>query len=330
MTRIALFGTGAFAREHIAALVGDPRVEIKYVVSHSLERARATASLAPGAIGTTNVTAALGPDVDAVDIVTANTTHAALAIAAGQAHKHVHVDKPAALSLPDFDAMAAAVESSGKTFMVGQTVRFQPAVTQLAEQIQSGEIGDPHLAHITWYTGHVWSGGWRSWVLDQAQSGGHPVHNGTHILDAAGWLLGSVPRRVFTRSFTTFAPQMGVPDSFTLLVEFENGSLATLELCYALRKRGDMLRRVLVAGSRGTIVHSTAGESGLVTDTPNAPISIDNALTSQLRHWISLVKGEQAPIVTTAQARGALRGALAAQRSLELGRIVTVTEVEAS
>lgn len=326
---VTVVGTGAFAREHLRAMAGIDEIEVRWVAGRELDRAEELARLAPGARATTDIAAAVAdPAVEAVDIVNATPGHAPWAIAAGEAGKHVHVDKPAALSLPDLDAMVAATEGRGLTLMVGQTVRFQPAVRMLADSARAGDVGDPRLVHITWYTGHAWPGGWRSWQLDPALSGGHPVHNGTHIMDAATWLLGSAPQEVFTRGFRTFSPEMASPDSFHVQVSAADGSLATLELCYALRQRGDMLRRIVLVGTDGTLRHSTEDEPGLVSDAARpGPVSVEGALVAQLAHWVDVVRGRTAPLVRTDEVRGALAGALAAQRSLVTGRRVHVSEI---
>ncbi|TRW43344.1 Gfo/Idh/MocA family protein [Georgenia yuyongxinii] len=327
---VTVVGTGAFAREHLLALRTIPEVEVRWVAGQDLGRAAELAALVPGARATTDIAAAVtDPAVEAVDVVNATPGHAPWTIAAGEAGKHVHVDKPAALSLPDLDAMVAATEGRGLTLMVGQTVRFQPAVTTLAAAAQAGQIGEPRLAHISWYTGHAWPGGWRSWQLDPALSGGHPVHNGTHIMDAATWLLGADPVEVFTRGFRTFSPDMESPDSFHVQVRAANGALATLELCYALRTRGDMLRRIVLVGTGGTLRHSTEDEPGLGSDAAKpGPLSIEGALPRQLAHWVDVVRGRTDPVVRTSQVRAALAGALAAQRSLVGGRRVHVREID--
>lgn len=328
-TGVAVVGIGAFAREHVLALRQIPGVQVRWIVGHDPIRTSELTALVPGARPTSEIADALAdPAVHAVDIATATPTHAQLTIAAGRAGRHVHVEKPAALTLSDFDAMVAATEGRGLTLMVGQTVRFQPAVRALAEAVHRGDIGTPQLLHITWYTGHAWPGGWRGWQLDPVLSGGHPVHNGTHILDAATWLLGSEPVDVVARGFRTFSPAMESPDSFHVQLRTANGSLATLELCYALRRRGDLLRRIMIAGTGGTLLHTTDGEPTLHSDAASAPpASVDGALGRQLEHWLALVRGDATPIVTTAQARAALATALAAQQSLVSGQRVTVAEV---
>lgn len=326
---IAVVGTGAFAREHLTALAGLPAADVRWVVGHDLDRARSLAALVPGARATTDLDDALADDaVHAVDVVTATPAHARDTIAAGEAGKHVQVEKPAALTLADLDAMVAATEGRGTTLVVGQTVRFQPAVTALAAAARRGEIGTPRLAHISWYTGHAWPGGWRGWQLDPEMSGGHPVHNGTHIMDAATWLLDDEPVEVFARGFRTFSPEMDSPDSFHVQLRTSTGALATLELCYALRSRGELVRRVVLVGTEGTLAHSTTEEDGLHSDALTAPpASVDGALGIQLAHWLDVVRGDAAPVVTTPQVRAALATALAAQRSLVSGRRERVADV---
>lgn len=331
MTRVAVAGSGVIAGDHVRALAALPGVEVAYVHGSDLGRARRVAALAPGAIATDDYDSILSdPTVVAVDVCNATPAHAPFTIGAGDAGKHVHVEKPAALSLADFDAMVRATENARTTLMVGQTVRFQPAVAALAAAIADGAVGRPQLAHVSWYTGYVWPGGWRGWQLDRAQSGGHPIHNGTHLLDVATWLLGRSPIRVFARSFPSFAAGMPVHDSFQLIVRFEDDALATLEISYALAQPGDMFRRIVVAGTDGTVAHSTDDDPVLHSaGTAVPPSSVENAMARQLGHWVDVVRGAE-PIVLNSQVRAALAAALAAQRSLDTGLPIDIrTEVPA-
>ncbi|MGH1524446.1 Gfo/Idh/MocA family protein [Leifsonia sp. L25] len=331
MTRVAVAGSGVIAGDHVRALAALPGVEVAYVHGSDLDRARRVAALAPGAVATDDYTRILAdPTVVAVDVCNATPAHAPFTIAAGEAGKHVHVEKPAALTLADFDAMVRATEESGTTLMVGQTVRFQPAVAALAAAIGDGAVGRPRLAHVSWYTGYVWPGGWRGWQLDRAKSGGHPVHNGSHLLDVATWLLGAAPVRVFARSFPSFAAGMPVHDSFQLLVRFADDALATLEISYALAQPRDMFRRIVVAGTAGTVAHSTDDDPVLHSAGAAIPLpSVENAMGRQLAHWIDVVGGAE-PIVRTGEVRAALAAAIAAQRSLDTGRPIDVrSEVSA-
>ena len=329
MTTIGIIGAGAIARDHVAAYRRIPGVRISHVADLDGARAAELAALAGGATPTTDAGAIFAaPEIDAVDICTASGSHAALTIAAARAGKHVHVEKPAALALADFDAMTAAIDAAGLSLMVGQTARFQPVNREFAAGIAEGLIGRPRMVHVLWYTGHVWPDGWRSWQLDPALSGGHPVHNGVHAIDLAVWLLGATPTRVFARGFRTFAPTMGTPDSFHLTVRFDSGALALLEIAYSLRARGDSLRRILAIGETGSLHHTTDGDPTLHSDALRPPPqATEDALYFQLTHWLATLAGREAPIVTAPQVRATLAAALAAQESLTTGAAVTLGEV---
>lgn len=328
MVRVALAGSGVIAGDHARALREIPGVEVGYVYGSDLRRAQAIAALVPGAVATDDYSDILrDASITGVDVCNATPDHAPFTIAAGESGKHVHVEKPAALALADFDAMVEATEGLGRSLMVGQTVRFQPSVSALAETIHAGAIGRPRLAHVSWYTGYVWPGGWRGWQLDRAKSGGHPVHNGTHCIDAAVWLVGRVPVRVFTRSFPSFAADMPVHDSFHIVMRFDDDSLATLEISYALAEPADMFRRIVVSGTDGTAMHSTDDEPRLRGPGQKAaPASVEGAMGRQLSHWIDLIRGDAEPIVRTDQVRASLRAALAAQESLDTGRPVRIDQ----
>lgn len=325
---VAIIGAGGIAREHVAAYARIPGVRVSHIVDTDAARARSLAAHTETATWSTDPQSAFAaPEVDAVDICTPSETHAALAIAAAERGKAIHVEKPAALSLADYDAMVAATARHGVPLMVGQTARFQPVNSEIAQEIAAGTIGRLRVLHVTWYAGHVWAEGWRAWQLDPARSGGHPLHNGIHALDLAVWLFARTPTRIFARGFRTFAPEMGIPDSFHMTVRFDDGSLALLEIAYALRQRDDALRRILAIGETGSLGHSTEDDPQLYSDGVHLPSpAIEDAMYYQLRHWVATLRGEEVPIVTAAQVRHALAAALAAQESLETGRAVTIGE----
>lgn len=326
MTSVALVGTGSFARAHLDALRAVPGAEIRYVVGSDAQRTAEVARLA-GATPLTDLGVALeDPTLDAVDVCNRTPRHAPDSLRALRAGKHVHVDKPAALSVADFDEMVDAAEESKVTLAVGQTVRFQSTVAATHEAIVAGQIGQPRLLHISWYTGHVWPAAWRGWQLDRSASGGHPVHNGVHIIDAATWLLGSPIIEVMAREFRTSSPELPIPDSFTITARAANGALATLELCYGLRTPGRSIRRLMIAGHEGTLLHDSEHDPGLESAAHlPGPASVEGALDAQMAEWIASVRGASFR-VKNGEVRSTLAAALATQQSLDERRSVAVSE----
>ncbi|MYU35567.1 Gfo/Idh/MocA family oxidoreductase [Streptomyces sp. SID8358] len=325
--RVALVGAGAIARDHVAALADVPRMRLAHVVDRHPERAAALAALVEGATWSTDPATAWSEGIDVTAVCTSPESHADLSVAALGAGKAVLLEKPAALGVADVDRILSAAKSAGRPLLVAQTARFQPVHLEIAQAVADGAVGTPRLAHLTWYTGHVWPGGWRGWQLDPARSGGHVAHNGVHALDLLTWLMDDEPVRVFARPCRTWAPGMPTPDSFQILVRFAGGALATVELCYALAARGTFVRRLMLSGTAGTLHHSSEDEPRAHAASPVAPASIDGAMTEQTRHLRDVLDGSAAPLTAPHQIRAALAAALAAQLSADEGRPVDVKEV---
>jgi len=325
---LALIGAGAIAHEHLAAYQKIPGVTIGAVIDRDPTRARSLATIAGGVPWGTDATVPFAdPAITAVDICTPPDTHAALTIAAAEHGKPIHLEKPAALSLAEFDAMVVAATRANVPLVVGQTTRFQPVHQETVAAIATGAIGRPRFLHLTRYAGHVWPGGWDAWQLDPIRCGGHPVHNGVHVIDIAVWLMDAAPARVFARGFRSFAPTMTTPDSFHVTIRFADDSLALLEWSYALRTRGEILGRIVVTGETGSIHHTTESEPNLDSDAARlVSPALAGAFDAQLRHWIAVLRGEEAPIVRHDQVRHALAAALAAQESIETGRAIELEE----
>lgn len=66
-------------------------------------------------------------DVDAVLVLNSDEYHAECAIAAARHGKHVLVEKPVCLTIPDAEAIAHARDAAGVQIMVGYMRRFAPA-----------------------------------------------------------------------------------------------------------------------------------------------------------------------------------------------------------
>ncbi len=330
MTTVAILGSGAIARAHLASLARVHGVRVKYVLGSDPARAASLAALVPGAAAVASLDTVLSDDeVIGVDICGSTSDRRRFTIAAAEAGKHALIEKPAAVSLADLDLMTAASERHGTRIMVGQTVRFQPVIAELHRAIAAGSIGRPRLLHVSWYAGYAWPGGWRAWQLDRSRSGGHAIHNGPHALDLGVWLTGRTPVRVFARSFSSNAAETPVPESMLMTVRFDDDSLGMFEFSYSLTRPGDSVRRIMVAGTTGTLTHSTEGEPGIDAIGERAPASasVDGAMDAELGHWIDTLHGAE-PIIRATEVRAALATAIAAQRSLDENRPVDVAEVE--
>jgi predicted dehydrogenase len=135
------------------------------------------------------------PRVDLVDLCVPNDEHAALAVRALEAGKHVLVEKPIAMTTADADAMTAAARASKKLLLVGQVLPFFPEFAFAAEAIASGRHGALKAAHLKRVIARPeWSRG----IADADRSGGPAIDLHIHDTHFLGLVCG-VPRAVQSR-----------------------------------------------------------------------------------------------------------------------------------
>lgn len=91
-------------------------------------------------------------DLDAVLITTPGDSHALLAAAALDAHKHVLVEKPFTLTVADAEALAERARDSRLVSMVGLNYRFHPLARELKATIERGAVGRPLAVFTTFMT----------------------------------------------------------------------------------------------------------------------------------------------------------------------------------
>ena len=123
------------------------------------------------------------PDIDAVTIALPNHLHAAVAIEALKARKHVLIEKPMAMNAKEAAKIIEVAKSMKRIVMVGQNLRFNRATQQIKALIDRGDLGEVYHARCFW---------WRragiprigSWFTRKDQSGGGCLADlGVHLLD---------------------------------------------------------------------------------------------------------------------------------------------------
>jgi predicted dehydrogenase len=135
------------------------------------------------------------PRVDLVDLCVPNDEHAAMAIRALEAGKHVLVEKPIALTTADADAMVAAARASGRMLMVAHVLPFFPEFAFAAEAVASGRYGALQAAHLKRVIARP---DWSQGVADADRSGGPAIDLHIHDTHYIGLVCG-VPKAVQSR-----------------------------------------------------------------------------------------------------------------------------------
>jgi predicted dehydrogenase len=125
-----------------------PGAELRWVCDTRADALERFAPQFPGVRTSTDLDELLAdPELDAVAITTPVPTHAALALRAIEAGKHVFVEKPLAQSVETAEEVAAAAERAGVVLMVGHLLEYHPGVEKLKAIADAGDLGGLHYVY---------------------------------------------------------------------------------------------------------------------------------------------------------------------------------------
>jgi predicted dehydrogenase len=170
-----------------------------------------------------------------------NATEACIA-----AGKHVHLDKPAGDSLPQYRKILDAAAQKKLLVQMGYMYRYNPGVVLLRKCLKDGWLGDIFEVHAV-----------MSKVVDPASRkelaeypGGVMFELGCHIIDLVVGVLGA-PQRV-----TPYAKRSGAQDDRlidNMLAVFEYARATASVKSSALEVEGFARRHLVVCGTEGTL-----------------------------------------------------------------------------
>lgn len=258
--RVALVGAGNIASHHLPAYL-QFRDQVELVAVCDVDPELASRRAREADVDRVYVDAeAMIREVacDAVDICTPPDQHASLVGAAIEAGRHVLVEKPFTLSLPEARELVAAAERAGLTLMVAQNQRFLPSHQAARAIIASGELGEIRAARTD--SVQHWDGFLpaRHWQYDGTRAGGGAVIGvAVHRLDLLRFLVGDVAR--VSATVRTASPRFvnGAEEFAAATLEFENGALGQ-SFATVSAYRTPWSEQLLVFGDCGTIHASPA------------------------------------------------------------------------
>jgi predicted dehydrogenase len=241
--RVGIVGAGKISAQYSATLARLSSVAVTAVADLDPERARTLAGGHPGARVADLPDLYAAPDVDVVLNLTTPTQHAAVALAAIAAGKHVYGEKPLAAGGADGLAVVEAAAAAGVRLACAPDTVLGTGVQTARAAVDAGEIGEVHSA-----TAFMTVPGHERWHPDPEfyyQPGGGPLLDmGPYYLTSLVHLLGPVrrvagmssrPRGERTvgsgpRAGTAFP--VAIDTHVTALLEHEGGALTTLMMSF--------------------------------------------------------------------------------------------------
>jgi len=202
-------------------------------------------------------------DIEAIIVATSDAFHVPASLKALQAGKHVLCEKPMATSVEDAEALAKAIEASGKILQIGHMKRFDPGL-EAGRAYAVSDMG-AQLAFKAWYCDSTH----RYTMTDAVQplpvlskAARKPAENpkadlrryymlahGSHLVDVARFFCGpiDVASARLNERFGAY--------SWFVDVGFANGCMGHLDLTVAVRM--DWHEGLTLYGEKGSVVAKT-------------------------------------------------------------------------
>ncbi|MBU0991500.1 MAG: bi-domain-containing oxidoreductase [Proteobacteria bacterium] len=166
-------------------------------------------------------------DSQLVFIATRHDSHAEYVVRALRKGKHVFVEKPLCVSLPQLEEIiktVAHLKDTGKLYglMVGYNRRFAPSSLKLKSFFGGSDAPVTLIYRVN--AGYMPPD---NWYQDPAQ-GGRFVGEGCHFVDFAQFITGSVPVSVHAFGIPEKQKTSSLVDNLTVSIQMKNGSLVVI------------------------------------------------------------------------------------------------------
>ena len=338
---VAVVGAGVIGRTHIKILREMPpsQARLAAIVDPTEAGARLAAEAGvPHFAETEAMLTAVRPD--GAVIATPNAMHVPgirTCLAHGLA---VLVEKPLADDLDEALAVAEEAERAGVPLLVGHYRRHNPVLSEVRALIRGGRLGrlltisaDSLVMKPESYFDIAW----------RREPGGGPVLiNLVHDIDALRYLCGEIET---VQAMTGHAGRgFAVEDSAAVLLRFRSGALATLTLSDAVpspwcwdqtvgenpafvRHEANAYRLCGTEASLevpGMTLWRYAGARGWSEPLTREVLDVPSRdpLEEQMRHFLRVIRREEAPLVTGRDGAATLAATLAVHRSAATGEAI--------
>lgn len=310
--KICIIGEGAQAETHMTALKSIDDVEVISVAGGIESDMRDFAEKWMIPHSSLNLEECLNqPGVEAVINTGPSQLHAEQTRLCLGLGKHVLLEIPMALNLPDADELAALEREIGATCMVCHTRHFMTGMRALKQMILDDELHLHHIVVQTYFFRRVninRFGQPRTWKDDLLW------HHACHAVDMTRWLLEDDEMRIWAQIGPRH-PDLGIPMDLSIgLKSAKSGAIATI--AHSFNNHGEIQTPIRFIGEEETYTFNQgvlADHNGNVVakGTPNA------AVVRQNREFFSAIREQREPETSFGRSLASMRYLDQAQRSID-------------
>jgi UDP-N-acetyl-2-amino-2-deoxyglucuronate dehydrogenase len=329
--RVGILGAGQAGERQAIGFAAHPDARVVGVADFDASRAQALAAALPGpapaVVRDHRELLALGLDV--LVVATPHDAHVDAAVAAAAAGVHLMVEKPIATTISDARTIVDAAERADVRLAVSFVHRFRARAALAAAG--EAQVGRETMstrrtsAHPRWLTSA------------RAAGGGVLMYSAIHGVDRLRWLFDDEVVEVAARSRRYTPDAREVEDGIALLLTFARGGCATLTANAPTYPADPTVWETEIHAERAMVrlrtrsffeTNGVAGaeryEAGGDPETARPHYNFER----QAADLLAAIAQRRAPAVSGADGVAALAVCLAAYRSVESGRSVTIREIE--
>ncbi|MCI8282778.1 MAG: Gfo/Idh/MocA family oxidoreductase [Lachnospiraceae bacterium] len=253
--KFGIIGYGFMGHEHYNMLSTFDEIEVAAVCDTNPEQVKD----APEGVKVYEDAAELLKDetIHTVIISTPNPSHLEMVKLAAAAKKHIICEKPAAMSVAEFDEMVQVTKEAGVLFTIHHQRRWDKDYRIMKEVYDKHMVGDVYLIKSQLYGVN---GNMHDWHVFPEMGGGMLYDWGVHLIDQILNMVDSEVDSIFADVQNVINEK--VDDYFKIIFKFKNKVTAEIELgTYYLTPK----RAWFVGGNGGSaIIDGFAGEGTIV------------------------------------------------------------------
>ncbi len=293
---IGVVGAASWGRNVVRAFASTRGADLRGVCDLRPELLARVATQHPGVRVTPSFEDLLrDPEIGAVALAVDSGSHHRLARRALEAGRHVFVEKPLALNVPDSEELCNVAEQTGRTLMVGHLLLYHPAVVVAKQSIDDGDLGQVRYLHsqrvnlgVVRASENAW------WSL------------APHDVAVATYLLGSAPVTISATGSCFLQTTRGIEDVAFATLGWADGRVAHIHVSWIDTEKR---RSLTIVGSRASL--TVDGTAPLAGD--------EEPLRIECEHFVDCVRTGQRPRSDGAQGLAVVRVLEAGERSMRAG-----------
>ena len=359
MIRYAIVGSGMMGLEHIANIVNIPNATVSALVdTHkpSIDLARSVLGDQGDCVVLDDYRELVTGDLcDCVVIATPNMTHCEILGGLLESGLHILTEKPLCTTVDDCRSVINKYQANlerypNRVVWVAMEYRYMPPIARLLAEVAQGRVGNLKMLAIREHR-YPFLSKVNDWNRFNRNSGGTLVEKCCHFFDLMRLICASEPTKIMASGgqdvnhldeiYNGETPD--ILDNAYVVVEFESGARALLDLCMFAEATYNQ-EEIVATGDKGKVealIPENVIRIGVRGEHFVGNVSVEEVSNSRVayegfhhgssylqhRDFLSAIETGTAPVVSLQDGMAAVVMGIGAQMSIELGRPVSYQEV---